>query len=86
MEEGDGWVVEVGDGAGWVAGGGLYLPIRLFGASMIQRSASDRSRQAYRPKTCLTNTGEYQTHTSHLVPSMGLNVLVVTLHGLQNLL
>ena len=27
--------------------------------------------------------GEYQTHTSHLMPSMGPIVLVVTLHGRQ---
>ena len=33
----------------------------------------------------LTNTGgKYQTHTSHLVPSMGPIVSVVTSHGQQN--
>ena len=28
--------------------------------------------------------GEYETHTSHLVPSMGPIVSVVTSHGWQN--
>ena len=28
--------------------------------------------------------GEYQTHASHVVPSMGPIVSVVTLHGRQN--
>ena len=28
--------------------------------------------------------GEYQTHTAHLVPSMGPIVSVMTLHGWQN--
>ena len=30
----------------WEAGGGLYLPIRPFAASMSPRSASHRPRQA----------------------------------------
>ena len=28
--------------------------------------------------------GEYQTHASHLVPSMGPIISVMTLHGRQN--
>ena len=44
-----GWVEGgVGDGGGWVAGGGLYLPIGPFGASISPRSANYRSRQAWR--------------------------------------
>ena len=31
---------------GWAAGGGLYLPIGLFGVSVSPRIASDRPRQA----------------------------------------
>ena len=37
-----------GGGSGWEAGGGLYLPIELFGVSVSQRSASHRPRQAWR--------------------------------------
>ena len=44
-----GWE-EVGGGWGewrgrWEAGGGLYLPIGLFGVAMSPRSASHRPRQ-----------------------------------------
>ena len=39
---------EVGGGGGWKAGGRLYLPIGLFGASMSPRSASHRPRQDWR--------------------------------------
>ena len=47
----------MGGGGRWAAGGGLYIPIRLFGASMSPRSASHRPRQAYRGhKRSLTNT------------------------------
>ena len=37
--------VGVGGGGGWEAGGGLYLPIGLFGVAMSPRSASHRPRQ-----------------------------------------
>ena len=33
---------------GWEAGGGLYLPIGLFGVAMSPRSASHRLRQDWR--------------------------------------
>ena len=42
--EGDG----VGGGGGWDAGGGLNLPIGLFGVAMSLRSASHRPRQDWR--------------------------------------
>ena len=53
---------------------------------MSLRSASHRPRQDWRALRDVSPTqgGEYQTHTSHLVPSMGPIVLVVTLHGRQN--
>ena len=45
MGEGGGWVKgRVGEGGGWEAGGGLYLPIGLFGVAMSPRSASHRPR------------------------------------------
>ena len=44
MYKGDG----VGGGGGWEAGGGLYLPIGLFGVAMSPRSASHRPRQDWR--------------------------------------
>ena len=37
-----GWVEGVGGGGRWEAGGGLYLPIGLFGVAMSPRSASHR--------------------------------------------
>ena len=65
---------------GWEGvGGGLYLPIGLFGASMCPRSASHRPRQDWRAYNarCLTNTGVNirPIATSHLVPSMGPHCL-----------
>ena len=47
---GGGWVEEAGgvDGGGWEAGGGLHLPIGLFGVAMIPRSAGYRPRQGRR--------------------------------------
>ena len=72
-------------GGEWEARGGLNLPIGLFGVAMSPRSASHRSRQDWRALRDVSPTqGEYQTHTSHLVPSMGPIVSVVTLHGQQN--
>ena len=38
----------VGGGGGWEAGGGLYLPIGLFGVAMSLRSAGHRPRQDWR--------------------------------------
>ena len=46
-----GWVEGaggVGGGGGWEAGGGLYLPIGLFGVAMSPRTTSHRPRQAWR--------------------------------------
>ena len=37
-----------GGGHGWEAGGGLYLPIGLFGVAISPRSANHRSRQDWR--------------------------------------
>ena len=44
---------------GWEAGGGLYLPIGLFGVAMSPRSASHRPRQDCMEglKRRLTNRG-----------------------------
>ena len=46
---GGGWAVEGSwaVGGGWAVGGRLYLPIRLFRASMSPRSAIHRAAQAY---------------------------------------
>ena len=53
--------------------------------AMSPRSASHRPRQDWRAlRTSHQHKGEYQTHTSHLVPSMGSIVSVVTLHGRLN--
>ena len=38
----------MGGGGGWEAGGGLYLPIELFGVAMSWRTTSHRPRQAWR--------------------------------------
>ena len=38
----------MGRGGGWEAGGGLYLPIKLFGVAMSPRTTSHRPRQAWR--------------------------------------
>ena len=70
---------------GWEAEGGLHLPIGLFGIAMNPRSVSHRPRHDWRALRDASPTqGEYQTHISHLVPSMGPIVSVVTLHGQQN--
>ena len=63
---GGGWV------GGWEAEGGLHHPIGLFGVGMSPRSVSHRPRQAWRAlrETSYQLRGKYQTHTSHLVPSM----------------
>ena len=84
-EGGGGWERGgVGGGGEWEARGRLYLPIGLFGVAMSPRSASDRPRQDWRALRDVSPTqGEYQTHTSHLVPSMGPIVSVGTLHGQQ---
>ena len=75
----------MGGGGGWEAGSGLYPPIGLFGVVMSPRSVSHRPRQDWRALRDVSPTqGEYQTHTSHLVPSMGSIVSVVTLHCRQN--
>ena len=75
----------VGGGGGWEAGGRLHRPIGLFGVAMSPRSASHRPRHDWRALRDVSPTqGEYQTHTSHLVPLMGPIVSVVTLHGRQN--
>ena len=73
----------VGGGGGWEAGGGLHRPTGLFGVAMSPRSASHRPRHDWRALRH-QHRGEYQTHTSHVVPSMGPIVSVVTLHGRQN--
>ena len=71
----------VGGGGWWEAGGGLHRPIRLFGVAMSPRSASHRPRHDWRALRDVSPTqGEYQTHTTHLVPSRGPIVSVVTLH------
>ena len=41
----------VGGGGRWEAGGGLYLPIGLFGVAMGPRSTSHRLRQDWRALT-----------------------------------
>ena len=70
---------------GWEARGWLYLPIGLFGVAMRPRNTYHRPREV-----CLESLrdnkvkGEYQTHTSHLVPFMGPIVSVVISHGWQN--
>ena len=70
---------------GWEAGGGLYRPTGLFGVAMSPRSASHRPRHDWRALRDVSPTqGGYQTYTSHLVPSMGPIVSVVTLHSRQN--
>ena len=75
----------VGVGGGWEAGGGLHRPTGPFGVAMGPRSASHRPRHDWRALRDVSPTqGEYQTHTSHLVPPMGPIVSVVTLHGRQN--
>ena len=52
---------------------------------MSPRSGNHGPRQDWRALRDVSPTqGEYQTHTSHLVPSMGPTVSVVTLHGRQN--
>ena len=38
----------VGRGGRWEAGGGLYLPIGLFGVAMSPRSVSHRPRENWR--------------------------------------
>ena len=38
----------VGGADGWKAGGGLYLPIGLFGVAVSPRSTSHRPRQDWR--------------------------------------
>ena len=74
-----------GGWGGWEAGGGLHRPTGLFGVAMSPRSASHRPRHDWRALRDVSPTqGEYQTHISHLVPSMGPIVSVVTLHGRQN--
>ena len=80
-----GWEGGGAGGGGWEAEGGLYLSIGLFGVAMNPRSASHRRRQDWRALgTSHQHRGEYQTHTFHLVPSMGPIVSVMTLHGWQN--
>ena len=75
----------VGGGGGWEARVGLHLPIGLFRVAMSPRSASQRPRHDWRALRDLSPTqGEYQTHNSHLVPSMGPIVSVVTLHSRKN--
>ena len=72
-------------GGGWEARGGLYLPIGLFEVAMSPRTTGHRPRQAWRAKkTSHYHRGEYQTHTSYLVPSMGPTVSIMTSHGQQN--
>ena len=43
-----GWEGWGGGGGRWEAGGGLYLPIGLFGLAMSPKSASHRPRQDWR--------------------------------------
>ena len=38
--------VGLGDGGGWKVGGGLYLPLGIFGLAMSPRSASHRPELA----------------------------------------
>ena len=38
----------VGSGDRWETGGGLYLPIGLFGVAMSPRTTSHKPRQAWR--------------------------------------
>ena len=74
-------------GGGWEAGGRLYLAIELFGVATYEskkRLRQDCMEGLKRRLWSYQNRSEYQTHTSHLVPSMGPIVSVVTLHGWQN--
>ena len=48
----------MGGGGGWEAGGGLYLLIGLFGASVSPRSASHRPRQDWRALRNISLTQE----------------------------
>ena len=76
----------VGGGGGWVVSQRQGIPpIGLFGVAMSPRSASHWPREHWRALRDISPTqGEYQTHTFHLVPSMGPIVSVITLHGWQN--
>ena len=74
----------MGGGGGWAAGGGLYFPIGLFGVPMCPRSTGQLVIGPEKPRgleMSHQHRGEYQTHTSHLVSSMGTIVSVVSLHG-----
>ena len=66
----------------YTAGGRLYPLLRLFGLAMSPRNAIHRPKYAREPKSCLTNTGVI----FRPVPSIGSIVLVMALHGRQNLL
>ena len=76
-----------GVGVGGKVRGGLYFSTALFGVAIYKSKNCTSHRPIDKPggpKRCLTNTGEYQTHTSYLVPFMGPIVSVVTSHGRQN--
>ena len=66
-------------GGGWAAGGRLYPPLGLFRLAMSPNSASHRSLDGLRDVS--PPLGQFQIHAFHVVPSMGLIVSVVTLHG-----
>ena len=59
----------MGGGGEWEAGGGLYLPVGLFGVAVRPRSASHRPRQDWRALTDVSPTQGYlpssALHGSH---------------------
>ena len=72
----------MGGGYRWEAGGGLYLPVGLFGVAMSPRTTGHIPRQAWRALRDALLRGDYQTH----LPSSTLHELivsVVTSHGQQ---
>ena len=81
----------MGGGGRRAARGGLQLSTGLFGGSMCLRSAiyshkpMQTSLEGLRD-VCVTNTGATirPTYTSHLVPSTGPIIPVMTSHGRQN--
>ena len=65
-----------GSGDGWVAENRL----RLFGLAMSPRSANHSPGHAQRAKE-MSHYHRFQTHTFHVVPSIGPTVSVVNFHG-----
>ena len=61
----------MGRGGGWEAGGGLYLPIKLFGVAMSPRATSHIGLdKPGGPKRHFTNIG---VNIRHIPPSSALH-------------